>query len=71
MKICEALHKDAVLADLKARNKKGMLEELVAPVAQMADVPQEDLVKVPPERVQLGSTGIGSGIGTAYHTLRI
>ncbi len=62
MKICEVLHKDAVIADLKARNKKGILEELVAPVAEIAGVQQEDLVKVLLEREHLGSTGIGGGI---------
>ena len=42
MKICEVLQKEAILADLKARNKKGILEELVAPVAEIAGVQQED-----------------------------
>ena len=70
MKICEVLHKEAVLADLKAQNKKGILEELVAPVAEIADVPQEDLVKVLLERERLGSTGIGGGIGIPHGKMK-
>jgi PTS system nitrogen regulatory IIA component len=70
MKICEVLHKEAVLADLKAQNKKGILEELVAPVADIADVPQENLVKVLLERERLGSTGIGGGIGIPHGKMK-
>lgn len=70
MKICEVLHKEAILADLKARNKKGILEELVGPVADIADVPQEDLVKVLLDRERLGSTGIGGGIGIPHGKMK-
>ena len=70
MKICEVLHKESILADLKARNKKEILEELVAPVAQIADVHQEDLVKVLLERERLGSTGIGGGIGIPHGKMK-
>jgi len=55
---------------LKARNKKEILEELVAPVAEIADVPQEDLVKVLFERERLGSTGIGGGIGIPHGKMK-
>lgn len=70
MKICEVLHKEAILADLKARNKKGILEELVGPVAEIANVHQEDLVKVLLERERLGSTGIGGGIGIPHGKMK-
>jgi PTS system nitrogen regulatory IIA component len=70
MKICEVLHKEAILPDLKARNKKGILEELVVPVAEIADVHQEDLVKVLLEREHLGSTGIGGGIGIPHGKMK-
>lgn len=70
MRICEVLQKEAILADLKARNKKGILEELVVPVAEIADVPQEDLVKVLLEREHLGSTGIGGGIGIPHGKMK-
>jgi PTS system nitrogen regulatory IIA component len=66
MKICDVLQKETILADLKARNKKGILEELVAPVSKIANVNPEELVRVLMEREQLGSTGIGGGIGIPH-----
>jgi PTS system nitrogen regulatory IIA component len=70
MKICDVLQRETVLADLKAQNKKGILEELVAPVAEIANVHQEDLVKVLMERERLGSTGIGGGIGIPHGKMK-
>lgn len=70
MRICDVLGKETILADLKARNKKGLLEELVAPVSEIADVNQQDLVKVLMEREQLGSTGIGGGIGIPHGKMK-
>ncbi len=70
MKICEVLHKEAILADLKAQNKKEILEELVGPVAEIANVHPENLVKVLLERERLGSTGIGGGIGIPHGKMK-
>ena len=70
MKIVDALHKDTILADLKARDKKGVLEELVTPVARIAGVNHEHLVRVLMERERLGSTGIGDGIGIPHGKLK-
>ena len=70
MKICEVLQKEAILDDLKGQNKKGILEELVAPVSEIAGVHQEDLVKVLLERERLGSTGIGGGIGIPHGKMK-
>jgi len=70
MKILEILKKEAIVADLKARNKKGVLEELIVPVAAIAGIDQEKLVKVLLERERLGSTGIGSGIGIPHGKLK-
>jgi PTS system nitrogen regulatory IIA component len=66
MKILDVLPKEAILADLMAVDKKGVLEELVVPVAKISGVSHEDLVKVLMEREQLGSTGIGDGIGIPH-----
>lgn len=66
MKILDVLPKEAILADLKAVDKKGVLEELVIPVANISGVNHEDLVKVLMERERLGSTGIGEGIGIPH-----
>lgn len=70
MKILEVLPKDAILADLKAQDKKGILEELVEPISRLKDVNREELVRVLMERERLGSTGIGSGIGIPHGKLK-
>ncbi len=70
MKILDALPKEAILVDLKAIDKKSVLEELVTPVAKIAGIDREDLVKVLMERERLGSTGIGDGIGIPHGKIR-
>ncbi len=70
MKICDVLDTRSILADLKARNKKGILEELVVPVAEIAGVSQKDLTRVLMERERLGSTGIGGGIGIPHGKMK-
>ena len=66
MKIAEVLTKESIIVDLKSVDKKGVLEELTAPVARSAGLNQEQLVKVLLERERLGSTGIGGGIGIPH-----
>lgn len=70
MKIQDALHKDAIIIDLKALDKKGVLEELVEPVARIAGVKHDYLVRVLMERERLGSTGIGEGVGIPHGKLK-
>lgn len=66
MKILDVLSKEAVNVDLKATDKKGILDELVYPIAQLTSISSEELVKVLIERERLGSTGIGGGIGIPH-----
>lgn len=70
MKILDVLQKEAILADLKAQDKQGILEELVAPVAGITGISQEDLVRVLMDRERLGSTGIGGGVGIPHGKLK-
>lgn len=70
MKIVDVLRKEAILVNLKSDDKKGVLEELVTPVASIAGVKQEDIVRVLMEREQIGSTGIGGGIGIPHGKLK-
>lgn len=70
MKITEVLDKEAILVDLKANDKKGVLEELSKPVSRIAGINQQELVRVLMEREQLGSTGIGGGIGIPHGKLK-
>ena len=70
MKILDLLKKDAIIADLKAKDKKGILEELVTPVADIANISRDDLTRVLLDRERLGSTGIGGGIGIPHGKLK-
>ncbi len=70
MKILDVLPKEAIVVDLKAIDKKGVLEELVVPIAKIAGIDREELVKVLMERERLGSTGIGQGIGIPHGKIR-
>jgi len=66
MKILDVLQKEAILDDLKSQTKKGILEELVVPLAHSTGKDQKDLVWVLMDRERLGSTGIGGGIGIPH-----
>jgi PTS system nitrogen regulatory IIA component len=66
MKILDVLNKETINVDLKATDKTGVLDELVAPVARFADASHDNLVRVLMERERLGSTGIGGGIGIPH-----
>jgi PTS system nitrogen regulatory IIA component len=70
MKILDVLQKEAILPDLQSRTKTEVIEELVVPVARLAGVNSEELVKVLLERERLGSTGIGGGIGIPHGKLK-
>ncbi len=69
MKISNILHKDSIIADLKSTDKKGVLEELATSVANIAQTKASQIVKVLLEREELGSTGIGGGIGIPHGKL--
>lgn len=70
MKILDVLSIETINVDLKATDKKGILDELVGPIAQLAGASHDDLVKVLLERERLGSTGIGGGIGIPHGKYR-
>lgn len=66
MKITDLLQKKTIITDLQARDKKGVLEELVTPIAEIVNISRQELVRVLMERERLGSTGIGDGIGIPH-----
>lgn len=70
MKILDVLSRDAICADLKASDKKGILEEMAAPVADATGISREDIIRVLMERERLGSTGIGGGIAIPHGKLK-
>mmetsp|Transcript_22082 Transcript_22082/g.10469 ORF Transcript_22082/g.10469 Transcript_22082/m.10469 type:complete len:151 (+) Transcript_22082:746-1198(+) len=70
MKISEVLEKDAIIEDLKSQDKRGVIEELIIPVAASSGIDKEKLIRVLMEREKLGSTGIGNGIGFPHGKLK-
>ena len=67
MRLTELLEEEGVIADLKARNKVGVLEELVETLRKLhPSVDKNALVKVLLERERLGSTGIGDGVAIPH-----
>ncbi|MBI5550107.1 MAG: PTS sugar transporter subunit IIA [Desulfobacterales bacterium] len=70
MKILDVLSKETICLDLKATDKKGVLDEMAAPVARLTGAAPQALVKVLMERERLGSTGIGGGIGIPHGKLK-
>lgn len=66
MKILDVLQLETIIPELTSRDKKGILEELAAPIAKLTGLRHSDLVRVLMEREQLGSTGIGDGIGIPH-----
>lgn len=61
------LNEKYVSLNLKARNKREVLEELVEPLVKGGELEnKEEMVKVLLEREKLGSTGIGEGIAIPH-----
>src|SRR4030042_2665943 len=71
MKITDILHADSIVGELPSRDKKGVLEELVAVLVEHGRLTnKENPVQVLLERERLGSTGIGDGIAIPHGKLK-
>lgn len=67
MKIVDYLHEDCIITNLKSRDKKGALSELVKLLEKNGYVKDgEKILEVIMEREKLGSTGIGQGIAIPH-----
>ncbi|MCJ7595356.1 MAG: PTS sugar transporter subunit IIA [Desulfobacterales bacterium] len=61
------MEEDNIIPDLKAKDKKGVLEELADAIASHEpSLDKNSLVKVLLERERLGSTGIGDGVAIPH-----
>jgi len=70
MKIIDLLNLQAILPDLKANNKRGVLEELAATlVSGPEDLSLQAVLEVLLDRERLGSTGIGDNIAIPHGKL--
>lgn len=70
MKILDFLDPKNIITELKATDKKGVLEELTLPISEITKIEHKELVRVLIEREHLGSTGIGNGIGIPHGKLK-
>ena len=74
MKISEFLNKKAVKVDLDAKDKKGIINEMVNLIVKSGEIKskeKDEIVKVLMDRELLGSTGIGQGIGIPHAKSKI
>ena len=70
MRISEFLIPEAVVSDLRARDKQDILRELSTALARAhPSLKSERLVEVLREREKLGSTGIGEGVAIPHGKL--
>ena len=67
MKLSELLEEDNIIPDLRARDKRRVLEELSDPiVTHSPSLDKDSLVRVLLDRERLGSTGIGDGVAIPH-----
>jgi len=72
MKLSEIIEPEGIISELKAGDKKGVLEELAEAISNCEPaVDQTALVKVLLERERLGSTGIGDGVAIPHGKLSV
>nr|MCU0876124.1 PTS sugar transporter subunit IIA [Pirellulaceae bacterium] len=69
MKFSSFILVDAIRADLKAEDKRSVVEELVGAIVAAGGVKadeQESIVQAVMKREELGSTGIGRGVAVPH-----
>jgi PTS system nitrogen regulatory IIA component len=70
MRLSEILNEDSIIPELRARDKRGVLEELAEPITQNEpSIDKSALVRVLLDRERLGSTGIGDGVAIPHGKL--
>lgn len=71
MKITDLLNPAAIVGDIKATEKNGVLAELTdAIVKATGNLDRNEIIKVLQERELLGSTGIGEGVAIPHGKLK-
>lgn len=69
MEIRDILQREAVVAGLKAANKKQALQELARHAAAVTGLNERKIFETVLERERLGTTGVGSGIAIPHGKL--
>jgi len=71
MKIGDLLTPTAIAADLKAKDKDGVLTELTDAILKVkSGLDRAEVIRVLKERERLGSTGIGDGVAIPHGKLK-
>ena len=67
MKLMDFIVKDAIVVNLQGKEKKDVLEEMVDALVKSKKISnKEKVVKILLDREELGSTGIGQGVGIPH-----
>jgi len=70
MRIIDLITKDRIIPDIKASDKRGVIEELASTLtASRPDIDRDKVIEVLLERERLGSTGIGDNIAIPHGKL--
>jgi len=71
MKISQFLNKKSIIANIKATDKKGIIDELALAISKNIQISSVKIAQILMEREQLGSTGIGGGIAIPHGRLEL
>ncbi len=71
MKISQFLNRDSIIAEIKAQDKKGVIDELALTISKATTTSAKTITEILLEREQLGSTGIGGGIAIPHGKLNL
>ncbi len=66
MLLSDFISPDSVIASLKAKSKKQLLQDLSAHAARLTGLAERDIFDVLLQRERLGSTGLGHGIAIPH-----
>jgi PTS system nitrogen regulatory IIA component len=69
MDLAELIGPEAIVADLRATNKKQALQELAERAAKLTGLHERQIFDVLLERERLGTTGVGNGIAIPHGKL--
>ncbi|MCP4672002.1 MAG: PTS sugar transporter subunit IIA [Desulfobacula sp.] len=69
MKISQFLNKGSIIADLKASDKQGVIDEFALTISKTTKMSAKKIAEILLERENLGSTGIGGGIAIPHGKL--
>jgi PTS system nitrogen regulatory IIA component len=66
MLLSDFISPDSVVASLKAKSKKQLVQDLSARAARLTGLPEREIFDVLLQRERLGSTGLGHGIAIPH-----